>query len=237
MHSDLEKLVSRGKIDQVVGEKVDLLPPGTFCVHQSWGAGQVKEWDRLNLKVIVDFEDKPDHALGMKFAAKSLEPVAENSFFARRFGDLEALQADAKEESVALVKLILQENSGNILLDKLEEFLKGRVIAEGKYKSWWDGTKKKLRENRQFIVPSKRTEPLELRAEGTDPCDALIEDYQNSRDLKTKVKAVDNLIKDVNLFDESVEKIKKCGRRNWRRRSQGCETTICSRFRIDSRSR
>lgn len=208
MHSDLEKLVSRAKIDEDTGEKLSLVPPGTFCLHQSWGAGKVVEFDRLNLKVIVDFEDKPGHALGMKFAAKSLQPVEEDSFIAKRHSSLDELKEQSKKEPVALVKSILMENKERMMLDELEDLLKGRVISEGKYKGWWDSTKKKLREDRQFVVPSKRTEPLELRAEGTDPCEALILDYQESRDLKAKVKAVENLIKDVNLFEDGATKLK-----------------------------
>ncbi|MDF1814529.1 MAG: hypothetical protein P1V20_20145, partial [Verrucomicrobiales bacterium] len=208
MHSDLEKLVSRAKIDSDTGEKLSKVPPGTFCLHQSWGAGKVVEFDRLNLKVIVDFEDKPGHALGMKFAAKSLTPVEEDSFIAKRHSSLDELQEQSKKEPVALVKSILEENKARLMLDDLEQLLKGRVISEGKYKSWWDSTKKKLREDRQFVVPSKRTEPLELRKEGTDPCEALIKDYQSSRDLKAKVKAMENLIKDVNLFEDGATKLK-----------------------------
>lgn len=209
MHTDLEKLVSREKIDQDTGEKLSQVPPGSFCLHQSWGAGKVTEFDRLNLKVIIDFEDKPGHALGMKFAAKSLTPVEENSFIAKRHSSLDELKTQSKDDPVSLVRSILIENKAKLMLDELEGLLKGRVIAEGKYKGWWDSTKKKLREDRQFVVPSKRTEPLELREEGTDPCEALIKDYEETRDLKAKVKAVENLIKDVNLFEDGATKLKK----------------------------
>ena len=207
MHPDLEKLVGRGKIDHVVGEKLDLLPPDTFCLHKSWGAGKVVEWDRLNLKVIVDFEDKPGHALGMKFAAKTLKAVTDDSFIARRHSKLEETQEQAKKEQVVFMKAILQENGDSLMLDELEALVKGRVVPEAKYKSWWDSTKKKLREDRQFVVPSKRTEPLELREEGANPCDTLIEDYNGCRDLKRKVKAVENIIKDVNLYEDEPDKL------------------------------
>ncbi|MEO0414842.1 MAG: GreA/GreB family elongation factor [Verrucomicrobiota bacterium] len=78
-------------------------------------------------------------------------------------------------------------------------------LLAGKYKSWWDSTKKKLRDDRQFVVPSKRSEPLELRAEGFDPADSLVEDFRKARDLKAKVKAAETIIKELNLFDEKTE--------------------------------
>ncbi len=205
MHSDLEKLVARGKIEEVTGEQLDAVPPGTFVVHKSWGAGKVKEWDRLNLKVIVDFEGKPDHALGMKFAGLSLTPVEEGTFYAQRFADPDGMKDMAKADSPSLVKMALEQNDRKLFLDQLEQMVKGTIVDEGKYKSWWDSTKKKLRQDRQFVVPSKRTEPLQLREEGGEPSDDLINDFREARDLKAKVGAVETIIKDLNVFDEPAE--------------------------------
>jgi len=204
MHPDLEKLVSRGKLDPAAAEKLDALEPGTFCAHKSWGAGKVVDWDRLNTKVVVDFEDKPGHEMGMKFAASSLTPLAEDSFLAMRHSKLEELQALAAGEPVDCVKLALQSTGGKIYLDDLEDLIKGRVIPEGKYKSWWEGTKRRLREDRQFIVPSKRTEPLEMRDEEFDHSDHLINDFREARDLKAKLKAVEAIVKDLGIYEDPV---------------------------------
>ena len=165
MHPDLEKLVSRGKIEPATAEQLDLLPPATFCQHKSWGAGKIAEWDRLNVKVVVDFEDKPGHEMGMKFAGMSLTPIAEDSFLGKRLSSPEELQNLATDDSVALVKLALSSSGDKLYLDQLEELVKGKVVPEGKYKGWWESTKKKLRDDVQFVVPAKRTDPLELRGE------------------------------------------------------------------------
>ncbi len=208
MHPDLEKLVSRGKIEPDTAEQLEALSPGTYCQHKSWGAGQIADWDRLNLKVVVNFEDKPGHEMGMKFAGISLTPIAEDSFLAKRLSALEELQALGKDDPVGLVTLALNSHGDRLFLDKLEELLKGRVVPEGKYKSWWESTKKKLRDNNQFIVPAKRTEPLEMREEDFDPSEGLIQDFGEARDLKAKVKAVEAVIKDIGAFKEEQQKLK-----------------------------
>jgi len=207
MHPDLEKLVSRGKIDSETATQLSELEPGTYCLHKSWGVGVVRDWDRLNLKVTLDFEDKAGHELGMKFAGISLTPVPADSFLAKRFSSLEELQTMAKEDPVALLELILANHGDSIHLDRLEEFVKGRVVAEGKYRSWWEGLKKKLREDNRFIVPPKRTEPLEMRGANFDPSEGLVEDFANARDLKAKVKAVEAIIKDISVFKEHQERL------------------------------
>ncbi len=207
MHPDLEKLVSRGKIEAITAEQLELLAPGTYCEHKSWGAGKVVDWDRLNLKVVVDFEDKAGHELGMKFAGISLTAIPDDAFLAQRLSSLEDLQALAKEDPIALVKLALSSNNDRLYLDKLEGMIKGSIVPEGKYKSWWESTKKKLRENNQFIVPAKRTEPLEMREEDFDPSEGLVNDLREARDLKAKVKAVESIIKDLGAFKEHRDRL------------------------------
>ena len=207
MHPDLEKLVSRGKIEPATADQLDLLPPATFCQHKSWGAGKIAEWDRLNVKVVVDFEDKPGHEMGMKFAGMSLTPIAEDSFLGKRLSSLEELQNLATDDPVALVKLALSSSGDKLYLDQLEELVKGKIVPEGKYKSWWESTKKKLRDDVQFVVPAKRTDPLELREEDFDPSEGLIQDFNNARDLRAKVKAVEAIIKDIGAFKDNQDKL------------------------------
>jgi transcription elongation GreA/GreB family factor len=207
MHPDLEKLVQREKIDRATAQQLESLPPGTFCHHKSWGAGKIAEWDRLGVKVIVDFETKKGHELGMKFAAMSLTPIADDSFLARRFNSADELKDLANADPVGLVKLVLSGSGGRLSLDQLEEMLKGYVIPDGKYKGWWESTKKKLRENMQFIVPAKRTDPLELREDDFDPSQGLIEQFRSARDLRAKVKAVEAIIKEINAFKDHQDNL------------------------------
>jgi transcription elongation GreA/GreB family factor len=137
----------------------------------------------------------------------SLTPIAEDSFLGKRFTAAEELKALANSDPVALVKLALSSSGDRLSLDQLEEMLKGYVIPEGKYKGWWESTKKKLRENMQFIVPAKRTDPLELREDDFDPSQGLIEQFRAARDLRAKVKAVEAIIKEINAFKDHQDNL------------------------------
>lgn len=207
MHPDLEKLVQRDKIDRATAQQLELLPPGTFCHHKSWGPGKVVDWDRLGVKVVVDFEKKTGHELGMKFAAMSLTPLDEGSFLAKRLTSSDELRELANSDPVALIKLVLGSHGDRLFLDQLEEMLKGHVIPDGKYKGWWESTKRKLRENMQFIVPAKRTDPLEMREDDFDPSQGLIEQFRAARDLRAKVKAVEAIIKEINAFKDHQDNL------------------------------
>ncbi|MCB1091617.1 MAG: GreA/GreB family elongation factor [Verrucomicrobiae bacterium] len=207
MHPDLEKLVARAKIDQLTADQLDRLQPGTFCYHKSWKAGKIAAWDRLGLKVTIDFEDKPGHEMGMKFVASSIEPLGEDHFYARRFADVEGLRQMAQDDPVSLVKLALESRGSTLSLDQLDEMIKGRVVPDGKYKSWWDSTKKKLRTEPRFVVPSKRNEPIELRAADLSPSDALVQAYEGARDLKGKVKAAEAILRELNVFEDPAAQL------------------------------
>ncbi|MFV1996000.1 MAG: hypothetical protein ACC661_11250, partial [Verrucomicrobiales bacterium] len=207
MHPDLEKLVARAKIDPKTAEQLDRLPPDTFCYHKSWKAGRIISWDRLGTKVVIDFEGKPGHEMGMKFAALSLEPVADEHFYARRFADPGSMQAMAQEDPVAVVKLALEGRGGSMSLDDLEDMIKGPIIPEGKYKSWWESTKKKLRGETRFVVPAKRNEPLELRDADLEPADALVQIYEKARDLKGKTKAAEAILREMPVFEDPAAQL------------------------------
>jgi transcription elongation factor GreA-like protein len=207
MHPDLEKLVARDKIDTATAKLLDNLQPGTYCHHKSWGGGKIVDWDRLNLKVVVDFDDKPGHELGMKFAGSSLTPLDPDSFLAKRHASKDELRALAESDPTGLVKMVLSQNGDRLYLDQLDVLLRGYVIPEGKYKSWWESTKRKLRDDMQFIVPAKRTEPLELREEDFDPTEGLVAAFREARDLKGKIKAVESIIKEIAAFKDHQDEL------------------------------
>jgi transcription elongation GreA/GreB family factor len=59
----------------------------------------------------------------------------------------------------------------------------------------------------QFIVPAKRTDPLELREDDFDPSQGLIEQFRAARDLRAKVKAVEAIIKEINAFKDHQDNL------------------------------
>ncbi len=176
MDEELERLVAARVLDKESAEKISDLAPGTFCKHKSWGVGRVASWDLMEDRILIDFEDKPGHGMKLKFAANALEPLPEDHILAQRLDDKDAVRKLAEEDPVELVRRTVASHENTIYLDDLEDILKGHVVPEGKYKTWWDSTKKKLRMDRRFVVPSKRNIPLELRADDISPVDALIKD-------------------------------------------------------------
>src|SRR5438045_9147008 len=87
MDSELEKLVESGKLTSKSAKQLEQLRPGSFCLHKSWGFGQVAEWNLLINQVVIGFKTKPKHPMKLVYAAKTLTPIPANHTPARNVKD------------------------------------------------------------------------------------------------------------------------------------------------------
>jgi len=202
MHEQVQTLVDAGRLDSKLGETVSQLEPGVFCLHKSWGPGVIKEWDLFGDKMIIDFEGKPGHEMKLQFAANSLEALDNDHIFAKFVGDPEATKQFAIDDPISFAFEVLTSFGGSLFLDHWEDRIKGRIIPDEKYKSWWESSKKKIRTDRRFVLPSKRNLPFELRDSDVSPAEGLIGDFGQAKDIKAKISILESIGKDLPAFDE-----------------------------------
>ncbi|MEP2775945.1 MAG: GreA/GreB family elongation factor [Luteolibacter sp.] len=209
MHPDVEKLVEAGKIPAPVGERLSQLAPGNFCLHKSFGAGKVTGWDFPSKKITIDFEESSDQEMDLQFAMQKTEWIPADDFRAVKIEQIEELKKLAKEDSVALVVHILESHGGVITGDAIEALVSGAVIPKKDYKKWWDATKKAVKESRKAVVPTKRTENIVLRDSNITPAQALLADFEASKDIRGMIKGLEAIAADMGAFDEDTESLKK----------------------------
>ena len=149
MHPDVAKLVEAGRIPAPVGERLSQLAPGNFCIHKSFGAGKVIDWDLPGKKVVIDFEKSTGQEMELQFAFNKTEWIPEDDFRAKKIDQLEHLRELSKKDPVEMLVAILQSHDGTMSMDALEAELSGSVIPKESYKRWWDSAKKALRESRR----------------------------------------------------------------------------------------
>lgn len=84
---------------------------GKFVIHTAgWGVGEIVELSTLREQISIEFE----HVGGRKHlnfanAFKTLEPISDEHFLARRFGDSDKLEEEAKKDPVAVIKMLLKD--------------------------------------------------------------------------------------------------------------------------------
>ncbi len=209
MHPDVAKLVEAGRIPKPVGERLSQLAPGNFCIHKSFGAGKVTDWDLPGKKVTIDFEKSTGQTMELQFAFQKTEWIGPDDFRAKKIEQLEELRALSKSDPLALIVHLLESHGGSMTGDALEKELSGAVIPEAGFKKWWDATKKTLRESRLAAVPQKRTEPIVLRVGDRSPAEALVADFEAARDIKGMIRALEAIAADIGAFENDTESLKR----------------------------
>ena len=163
MDVELQKLVEAGKLTSAAANQLGQLKPGAFCLHKSWGFGRVADWNLLLNQILIDFEKKKAHPMQLPYAAENLTPIPAGHFLARKASNLPALKIELKENPTAVMRNILESLGGKATQAQISGWLSGEVFSEAEFKRWWDSTKKLLKKEGHFLIPTKKNDPIELR--------------------------------------------------------------------------
>lgn len=209
MHSDVARLVEAGRIPKQVGERLSQLAPGNFCIHKSFGAGKILDWDLPAKRVVIDFERNSNQTMDLQFALQRTEWIPEDDFRAKKISEIETLRSLAVSDPVATIVHVLASHDGSITPDALEKELSGTVVPEKDFKKWWDATKKAVREARAASIPAKRTDPIVLRDAEQSPAATLVADFEAAKDIKGMIRALEAIAADIAAFDNDPDALKK----------------------------
>ena len=207
MDPELEKLVEAGKLTSKAAEKLDALKPGTFCLHKSWGFGRIAEWNLLLNQILIDFAGKKAHPMQLQYAAENLTVIPAEHFLARKAGDLAATKKLAKDDPVALVRNILESLDGQATAQQISEWMVPDLFNETEWKRWWESARKQLKGSGAFSIPAKKTEPIQARAEGISHTDELTEAFNDARQPKQQVAALEQIVKFHPQFKEPEKQL------------------------------
>lgn len=207
MDPELEKLVEAGKLNVHAAEQLNKLRPGTYCLHKSWGFGRIAEWSLILNQILIDFPGKKAHAMQLVYAAETLTVIPPEHFLAQKADNLSSVKERAKSDPVALVRNILESLGGSATVTQISQWIVGDIFSEPEWKRWWDSTKKLLNKEGYFHIPSKKTEPIQLRGEKVSRADELIKFFARARQPKEQAAALDQIIRFHNEFDRPVEQL------------------------------
>lgn len=191
--------------------------PGKFVYHTGgWGTGEIMEVSALREQVSVEFENVSGRKhLTFANAFKTLTPLDDKSFLARRFADADALEQEARENPIEVIKLLLQDlgprNAGEIKDDLCE-----LVIPEKDWTKWWQGARAKLKKDPLIETPENLRDPFRLRKQEISQEERLNKAIRNKTGTDEIILSAYNFIRDLpdarkhqdvkkNLQDRTVE--------------------------------
>jgi transcription elongation GreA/GreB family factor len=207
MNAELEKLVEAGKLPSKAAEKLDTLKPGAFCLHKSWGFGRVAEWNLLLNQILIDFSGKKAHPMQLEYAADNLTVIPAEHFLARKAGNLAATKKLAKDDPVAVIRNILESLDGSATAQEVSDWMVPDLFSEAEWKRWWESARKQLKTSGAFSIPAKKTEPIQIRAEGISHADELIESFNRARQPKEQLAALEQMAKFPQQFKEPEKQL------------------------------
>lgn len=136
---------------------------GKFVFHAGgWGTGEIVEISLLREQVSIEFE----HVTGRKHlslsnAFKVLVPLENEHFLARRFGDPDSLEKEAKTNPLEVIKLLLKD-LGPKTSAEIKDELCGLVIPENDWLKWWQTVRAKLKKDTMIEAPKSIKDPFHL---------------------------------------------------------------------------
>ncbi|MBV8641358.1 MAG: GreA/GreB family elongation factor [Verrucomicrobia bacterium] len=200
MEPDLQSLVDAGKLNVKAAAALDQLKPQTFCLHKSWGFGQISSWNLLLNQIVVDFDTKKNHPMQLQYAAETLQALPDSHIFVRKVKEPAVLRDFAENDVPQLVELVLQSFGGKATQEQLQRALSPEVVSEGDFKKWWDNAKKTLRKDGRFSLPARKTEPITMRDGSVSFLDELITSFQKAHRLKDQLNSLDQILKNPDAF-------------------------------------
>jgi transcription elongation GreA/GreB family factor len=202
MDAELEKLVEAGKLTARQADQLSVLQPGTYCLHKSWGFGRVAEWNLLLNQIVIDFPAKKGHPMQLAYAADNVTPLSAEHFLTRKATDLPAVKELLKSDPAAVVRNVLESLGGSATVQQISQMMIGDLFNETEWKRWWTSATKAIKKDGFFHLPAKKTEPIQLRGEKVSRANELIAFFDQARQPKEQVAALDQIVKFHNEFDK-----------------------------------
>ena len=109
---------------------------------------------------------------------------------------------------------ILESLGGKATQTQISSWLLGDIFNEAEFKRWWESTKKLLKRDGHFLIPTKKNEAIELRAAPVSRADELLTFFNQARQPKEQAAALDQIIKLHHEFEDAGEAVATTPRRD-----------------------
>lgn len=187
-------LIAKNPSLKAAKDKLEAMEPGAYCVHRSWGFGQIKSYDEAAQRLIIDFKDKKAHPMDPAFCVSTMEILPANHLLVRKETESAKIANLIAEHPVELIVEALQSYPNNATTAIDLEITLAQVIGEDKFKKWWSATKKALAKDPRVSIPEKKTECYVLRETPVSAEDEILEQFKSTRSARRRILLAEELL-------------------------------------------
>ena len=190
----ISTLVAKNPSLKSAKAKLEAMKSGSYCVHKSWGFGQIKSFDEASGKLIIDFMATLAHAMDPAFCINTLDVLPSNHLLVRKETDGAAIAKLIANDPAQLLIEALAAYPNNAATQIEIEIVLAQVLGEEKFKKWWSTAKKAIVKDPRLAVPAKKTECYFLRETPVSNEDEISEKFHGTRSARLRVKLALELI-------------------------------------------
>jgi len=200
----IDRLIQKKPKLKSVRHVLEKMERGNYCIHRSWGFGEIRDYDEVSGKLIIDFEGgKQSHPMDPAFCVDKLEMLENDNLLVRQCKEPEVIEEMIKKQPVELVVEVLSASpEGTMFQTELERFLT-RLLGATRFRKWWNVTKKLLVRDPRVAVPVKKNDPYILRDEPLTSEQEILEEFYANKHPKKKILLAEKLYQ----LSDSVEEI------------------------------
>lgn len=171
---------------------------GKFVFHNGgWGTGEIMEVSSVREQMAIEFENVSGRKhITYVNAFKTLIPLPDEHFLARRFADPDKLEKEAKQDPVAIIKVLLKD-LGPKTAAEIKDAICELVIPEDDWTKWWQTTRAKLKKDSMVQTPDNLKDPFILRKKEVSHEEWMHRAFHSKGDNDQIIQTAYNSIRDL----------------------------------------
>lgn len=171
---------------------------GKFVYHTGgWGTGEIVEISPIREQMAIEFENVSGRKhVTYANAFKTLAPLPDDHFLSRRFADADKLEREAKEDPVAVVKVLLRD-LGPRTASEIKDDLCELVIPEADWTKWWQTARAKLKKDPLVQTPESLKGVFVLRKKEVSHEEQMDKAFHSKQDHDDIIQTAYNFVRDL----------------------------------------
>ena len=174
-------------------ERLMSYQPGTRVLNVTWGLGEIKRLDYFYRRITVDFKMRKGHQLTFDAACETLVLAPEDHILVVAAADPNRVTTMLRDEPGEFVKAMLK-SFGDMPITRLEEeCAKQGFVKSANWKAFWERARTDLKKDKLVEIPTRRAEPLHLKASAETYGDSWFTAFAQMKDPKSILSSVKEL--------------------------------------------
>ncbi len=185
--------------------KLEAMETGAYVVHRSWGFGQIKKYDEVAQRLVIDFKGKKGHPMDPAFCISTMEVLPEKHLLVRKETDSKKVAVLIAENPAQLVVEALQAYPNQAATAIELEIILAQVVGEEKFKKWWSAAKKAVAKDPRVSVPVKKTECYIVRETPISAEDEILEQFVGTRSARRRIQLAEEMMVATGRKDVKID--------------------------------